>query len=100
MEAKNMDSMKEMDNKSLNIANTFQFLIEWDMEMAVRAFQETVNNSKIQVSNENKASMLKQWRFKSEFIPYFPDETKLIVLEDRMFLIPKEKNKPTKVIFA
>jgi hypothetical protein len=100
MEAKNTDSMREMDNKSLNIISTFNFAIEWDMEMAIRTFQETVNKSKIQVSDENKASMLKQWRFKSEFIPYFPHETKLIILKDRMFLIPKEKNKPIKIIIA
>lgn len=102
MDRKNMDSMKEMANKSYDVIDTFNFLIEYDMEMAVRAFQEEIDKSKIQVSEENMASMLKQWRFKSEFIPYFPEETNLVIMEDRMFLIPKEAKmtKPIKVIVA
>lgn len=100
MEAKNMDSMREMDNSNTDVIGAFKFVIEYDMEMAVRAFQKEAEKSKVQITDENMASMLKQWRFNSEYIPYFPDETELLILEDRMFLIPKEDKKPIKLIIA
>lgn len=100
MEAKNMDLMKKMDNSNIDIAEAFRFVVEYDMEMAVRAFQKEVEKSKVQITNENMASMLKQWRFNSEYIPYFPDKTELFIMEDKMFLIPKEDKLPIRLIMA
>jgi hypothetical protein len=44
--------------------------------------------------------MISQWRYNSEYIPYFPEDTELLIKEDRMFLIPKENKVPIKLIIA
>lgn len=84
------------------IMETFKWVLYADEALAKKAFYDELQKSGITVSMENIKSMIYQWRYISEYVPYFPEETELLIKEDRMFLIPKEEKltKPIKVIIA
>ena len=87
---------------SATIIETLQWVVFADEALAKKAFYDELQKSGITVSEENIKSMISQWRYNSEYIPYFPEDTMLLIKEDRMFLIPKEEKltKPIKVIIA
>jgi hypothetical protein len=95
--------MRGTDNmNSVKIVETFKWVVFADEALAKKAFYDELQKSGITVPIENIKSMISQWRYNSEYIPYFPEETELLIKEDRMFLIPKEKRitKPIKLIIA
>jgi hypothetical protein len=92
-----------MDNMdSVKIVETLKWVVFADEALAKKAFYDELQKSGITVPIENIKSMIFQWRYKSEYISYFPEEIELLIKEDRMFLIPKEgrMTKPIKVIMA
>jgi hypothetical protein len=95
--------MKGMDNMdSVKIIETLKWVVFADEALAKKAFYDELQKSGITVPIENIKSMIFQWRYNSEYIPYFPEDTELLIEEDRMFLIPKEEKltKPIKLIMA
>jgi hypothetical protein len=93
--------MKGMDNMdTTKIMETFKWMLFADEALAKKAFYDELQKSEITVPIENIRSMISQWRYNSEYIPYFPEDTELLIKEDRMFLIPKENKLPIKLIIA
>lgn len=87
---------------SVKILETLEWVVFADEALAKKVFYDELQKSGITVPIENIKSMIYQWRYNSEYIPYFPEDTKLLIEEDRMFLIPKEDKltKPIRVIIA
>ena len=87
---------------SIKAVETFKWVVFADEALAKKVFYDELQKSGITVSIENIKSMIFQWRYNSEYIPYFPEDTELLIKEDRMFLIPKEEKptKPIKLIIA
>ena len=89
-----------MDN--VKMLETLERVTFADEALAKKVFYDELQKSGIIVPIENIKSMIYQWRYNSEYIPYFPEDTKLLIKEDRMFLIPKGEKltKPIRVIIA
>ena len=85
---------------STTIIETLQWVVFADEALAKKAFYDELQKSGITVPEENIKSMILQWRYNSEYVSYFPEDTELLIKEDRMFLIPKTDRKPIKLIIA
>ena len=70
--------------------------------LAINKFAQAIEESGAKVTIRNGQSMLEQWNYNPKYNEYGPDEVKLLVTEDMLFLIPKEEKmtKPIKLIIA
>lgn len=89
MEVKNMDLMNATAN---NFTKGLLFVHRYYLAMAMEKLNTAMEQTGIQLSDEKIAKIIKQWQYESKYIPYFPDETELILTKNKLTLLPKNKN--------
>ena len=86
MEAKNMGSMNVMDKENESLKRIWKIL-----SSTKHHYEE---------HTEIVASWCAQWDENPEYDSYLTDEIELLARDNMLYLIPKESNKPIKVIIA
>ena len=109
MEAKNMDSMNEMDNIVSDYLNgkipyreAMNKLWPQALEISNRMYKVVAAYRLNEVNPAYVKIWLRKWNEEPEYTIYKADEVELSIHDNKLFLIPKEERttKPIRIIIA